>query len=180
MGFLAEAFGSDNSLTAFQTPHCPVSGSAIPGIERTSDYVVRVLMRLQKDRLRSVSVKPEAQSQFIRWVQSRMPEMSWSDPCKSWCKLCCHHFHPLSGRVISSFINRQEWQGPDSGSMAGYTPSLLRCHWNRSLGRFRSHFRRFDTEIRQFWQWGDRRWVFASVYSLDIPTEGGLGCCGTT
>uniref|UniRef100_A0A0D2YCS3 L-ornithine N(5)-monooxygenase n=1 Tax=Fusarium oxysporum (strain Fo5176) TaxID=660025 RepID=A0A0D2YCS3_FUSOF len=71
---------------AFNPPICPVNGSAYPGIERTSDYIIRVIDRLQKDRLRSVCVKQSAQGAFNRWVQSRMPEMVWSEPCASWYK----------------------------------------------------------------------------------------------
>jgi hypothetical protein len=70
----------------FNPPICPVNGSAIPGIERASDYIFRILSRLQTDRLRSVSVTEEAQSVFNQWVQSRMPYMVWSGPCNSWCK----------------------------------------------------------------------------------------------
>jgi hypothetical protein len=70
----------------FNPPICPVNGSAYPGIERTSDYIIRVIDRLQKDRLRSVCIKKSAQDAFNRWVQSRMPEMVWSEPCSSWCK----------------------------------------------------------------------------------------------
>lgn len=48
--------------------------------------MMRVLQRLQIDRLRSICVKESAQAEFIRWVQSRMKEMVWSDSCSSWCK----------------------------------------------------------------------------------------------
>ncbi|KAI3571030.1 hypothetical protein IWW34DRAFT_824909 [Fusarium oxysporum f. sp. albedinis] len=38
----------------FNPPICPVNGSAYPGIESTSDYIIRVIDSPQKDRLRSV------------------------------------------------------------------------------------------------------------------------------
>ncbi|RAH67444.1 flavin-containing monooxygenase [Aspergillus aculeatinus CBS 121060] len=84
--YMASMVAGFPNLFAFHPPHCPVNGSVIPGIERTSDYIIRILTRLQTDCLRSVSVKPEAQHQFVRWAQSRMPYMSWSDPCSSWYK----------------------------------------------------------------------------------------------
>lgn len=62
-----------------------MNGSAIPGIERAGSYMTRILSRLQKDRLRSVCVKDEAQQEFNQWVQSRMSHMVWSGPCNSWC-----------------------------------------------------------------------------------------------
>ena len=74
----------DDSL-AFHPPNCPINGSAFPGIERTADYIVRVVHRLQTDRLRSVSVRLKAQRDFNRWVQSQMSNMVWSDSCDSWC-----------------------------------------------------------------------------------------------
>lgn len=74
------------SWTVFNPPICPVNGSAIPGIERASNYMIRILSRLQTDNLRSVSVTQRAQRAFNQWVQSRMPHMVWSGPCKSWCK----------------------------------------------------------------------------------------------
>ncbi|KAE8150627.1 hypothetical protein BDV25DRAFT_129391 [Aspergillus avenaceus] len=97
---LTDCWGSDGScesymsamvahfpnMFVFHPPNCPINGSAFPGIERTSDYIVRILARLQTDRLRSVSVKPAAQREFNQWVQSRMPEMVWSDNCNSWYK----------------------------------------------------------------------------------------------
>ncbi|KAI3565817.1 hypothetical protein IWW34DRAFT_825235 [Fusarium oxysporum f. sp. albedinis] len=84
--YLAATVASFPNFFVFNPPICPVNGSAYPGIERTSDYIIRVIDRLRKDRLRSVCVKQSAQDAFNRWVQSRMPEMVWSEPCPSWYK----------------------------------------------------------------------------------------------
>ncbi|EXK79850.1 hypothetical protein FOQG_15575 [Fusarium oxysporum f. sp. raphani 54005] len=84
--YLAATVAGFPNFFVFNPPICPVNGSAYPGIERTSDYIIRVIDRLQKDRLRSVCVKQSAQDAFNRWVQSRMPEMVWSEPCPSWYK----------------------------------------------------------------------------------------------
>ncbi|PYH91186.1 monooxygenase [Aspergillus ellipticus CBS 707.79] len=70
----------------FNPPHCPVNGSAIPGIERTADYIMRVLHRLQINCLKSVGIRTEAQREFRKWIQSRMPGMVWTDRCNSWYK----------------------------------------------------------------------------------------------
>ncbi|KAF4437165.1 hypothetical protein F53441_13099 [Fusarium austroafricanum] len=85
--YLAATVAGFPNFFVFNPPICPVNGSAYPGIERTSDYIIRVIDRLQKDRLRSICIKQAAQDAFNRWVQSRMPEMVWSGPCSSWYKL---------------------------------------------------------------------------------------------
>ncbi|PYI32725.1 monooxygenase [Aspergillus indologenus CBS 114.80] len=84
--YMASMVAGFPNFFVFHPPHCPVNGSVIPGIERTSDYIIRILTRLQTDCLRSVSVKPKAQHDFVRWAQSCMPDMSWSDSCSSWYK----------------------------------------------------------------------------------------------
>ncbi|EXL63653.1 hypothetical protein FOPG_20074 [Fusarium oxysporum f. sp. conglutinans race 2 54008] len=85
--YLAVTVAGFPNFFVFNPPICPVNGSAYPGIERASDYIIRVIDRLQKDRLRSVCIKQLAQDAFNRWVQSRMPEMVWAGPCSSWYKL---------------------------------------------------------------------------------------------
>lgn len=61
-------------------------GSAFPGIESTSSYILRILRRLQHDDVRNLVVKDLAQTEFNQWAQRRMKEMAWSGNCKSWCK----------------------------------------------------------------------------------------------
>lgn len=85
--FMRSASQLTMDYQVFNPPICPVNGSAYPGIARTSDYIVRVIERLQKDRLRSICVKKSAQGAFNQWVQSRMQEMVWTGPCSSWCRL---------------------------------------------------------------------------------------------
>ncbi|KAI3129808.1 hypothetical protein CBS147326_6257 [Penicillium roqueforti] len=84
--YMAAMVAEFPNFFVFNPPICPVNGSAIPGIERASDYMIRIISRLQTDRLRSVSVTQGAQRAFNQWVQSRMPHMVWSGPCKSWYK----------------------------------------------------------------------------------------------
>ncbi|KAJ5779388.1 hypothetical protein N7457_007108 [Penicillium paradoxum] len=84
--YMAAMVAGFPNLFVFNPPICPVNGSAIPGIERASNYMTRVLSRLQKDKLRSVAVTGQAQTAFNQWVQSRMSEMVWSGPCNSWYK----------------------------------------------------------------------------------------------
>ncbi|CAG8122926.1 unnamed protein product [Penicillium olsonii] len=84
--YMASMVAGFPNMFVFNPPTSPVNGSAIPGIERASNYMIRVLSRLQTDALRSVCVKKDAQTAFNEWVQSRMPHMVWSGPCSSWYK----------------------------------------------------------------------------------------------
>ncbi|KAK2469089.1 hypothetical protein H9L39_19357, partial [Fusarium oxysporum f. sp. albedinis] len=99
----------------FNPPICPVNGSAYPGIERTSDYIIRVIDRLQKDCLRSVCVKKSAQDAFNRWVQSRMPEMVWSEPCSSWYKSNEKVIVPWPGTILHYYAATEivRWEDYD-------------------------------------------------------------------
>ncbi|KAK5992095.1 FAD-binding monooxygenase moxY [Cladobotryum mycophilum] len=81
------------AVTVAGFPNFFVSGSAYPGIERGSDYMMRVIKRLQVDNVKSVCVRNAAQAEFSEWVQQRMSEMVWSDNCSSWYKT-------KSGKII--------------------------------------------------------------------------------
>jgi hypothetical protein len=63
-----------------------VIGSAFPGIDAASNYILRVLDRLQTDNLKSIAVKESAQQQFNKWAQQQLKKMAFSGNCKSWCK----------------------------------------------------------------------------------------------
>ncbi|KAJ5205949.1 hypothetical protein N7491_003427 [Penicillium cf. griseofulvum] len=84
--YMAAMVAEFPNFFVFNPPICPVNGSAVPGVARASDYMIRVLSRLQTDKLRSISVTPRAQRAFNQWVQSRMPHMVWSGSCNSWYK----------------------------------------------------------------------------------------------
>jgi hypothetical protein len=74
------------SNVGFALPNSPALGSATPAYELASDYIIRVIDRLQCDNLKSVCIKESAQTELNKWVQSRMPRMIFSSECKSWCK----------------------------------------------------------------------------------------------
>ncbi|KAG4291711.1 hypothetical protein FPRO06_12964 [Fusarium proliferatum] len=65
--YLAATVAGFPNFFVFNPPMCPVNGSAYPGIERASDYMIR-----------------SAQDAFNQWAQSRMHEMVWTGPCSSW------------------------------------------------------------------------------------------------
>ncbi|PYH76314.1 monooxygenase [Aspergillus uvarum CBS 121591] len=103
--YMASMVAGFPNFFVFHPPHCPVIGFVIPGIERTSEYIIRILTQLQTDCLRSVSVKPGAQHQSVRWAQSCMPDMSWSDPCSSWYK-------NKEGRVVVPWPGTNHYYAP--------------------------------------------------------------------
>ncbi|KAL2202390.1 monooxygenase [Sarocladium strictum] len=74
------------NMCVFTPPITPVIGSAFPGIEATSDYISRLLDRLQTDNLDSLVVKETAQSQFNKWAQEQLQKMAFAGSCKSWYK----------------------------------------------------------------------------------------------
>ncbi|KAK6822526.1 hypothetical protein PG987_014071 [Apiospora arundinis] len=84
--YMAATVAGFPNFFPFNPPICLVSGSAFPGIERTSDYIIRIISRLQTDNLKSIAVTHEAQTTFNRWVQGRMTSMVWSRSCSSWYK----------------------------------------------------------------------------------------------
>ncbi|KAF5702837.1 monooxygenase [Fusarium globosum] len=67
--YLAATVAGFPNFFVFNPPMCPVNGSAYPGIERASDYMIR-----------------SAQEALNQWAQSRMHEMVWTGPCSSWYK----------------------------------------------------------------------------------------------
>lgn len=56
---------NDGMTLVFNPPICPVNGSAYPGIERASDYMMRVIHRLRGDKLRSRFVQPGVRTESI-------------------------------------------------------------------------------------------------------------------
>ncbi|KAJ5058241.1 putative flavoprotein [Bipolaris maydis] len=68
----------------FSFPNFPVLGSAPPGYELASDYILRVIDRIQTDKLKSVCIKESSQTELNKWVQSNALKTIFSAECKSW------------------------------------------------------------------------------------------------
>jgi hypothetical protein len=68
-------------------PHSPVGhGSLIPVIEVIADYILAVLQKVQRQRIRAIEVKAEAIDDFIQHTDEFMKRTAWSDSCSSWFK----------------------------------------------------------------------------------------------
>ncbi|KAG6001588.1 hypothetical protein E4U21_004072 [Claviceps maximensis] len=98
--YLAVSVANFPNFFVFNPPICPVNGSAYPGIERASHYMMRIIERLQIDCLKSVCVKTSAQRTFNKWVQDRMHEMVWSENCASWYKRRGKVIVPWPGTIL--------------------------------------------------------------------------------
>ncbi|KAM6535985.1 hypothetical protein FALCPG4_005508 [Fusarium falciforme] len=109
MGALVAHFPN---LFVFNPPIAPVIGSAFPGIEATSNYILRLLDRLQADSLKAVVVKESAQKNFNEWAQKQLQKMAFSGNCKSWYK-------NSKGRV---FV-------PWPGTVAHYVQTTATIRW---------------------------------------------------
>lgn len=55
-------------------------------IEATSDYFIRLLRKMVRQRVKSFTVKPECQADFDLHTQTLMQDMVWTGTCRSWCK----------------------------------------------------------------------------------------------
>jgi len=82
-----------------------VIGSAFPGLEATSSYIIRILDRLQHDNIKNLAVKESAQIEFNQWAQMRMKAMAWTGDCKSWCKCSCLVVFPDPGVLIYCLVS---------------------------------------------------------------------------
>ncbi|KAG5978785.1 hypothetical protein E4U55_005950 [Claviceps digitariae] len=105
--YLAVSVANFPNFFVFNPPICPINGSAYPGIERASHYMMRIIERLQTDCLESVCVKTSAQRAFNSWVQSRMPEMVWSENCASWYKRNGKVIVPWPGTILHYYAATQ-------------------------------------------------------------------------
>ncbi|KAJ4344847.1 uncharacterized protein N0V89_012591 [Didymosphaeria variabile] len=71
----------------FLGPNTPISNGSVMGtLEATSDYFVRLLGKLMREKASSVEVREEVQADFDAHTQDLMQDMVWTGPCRSWYK----------------------------------------------------------------------------------------------
>lgn len=56
-------------------------------LDATSDYFIRILRKVVRERIKSFDVRPEAEQDFASHTQTVMRYMVWTGACRSWCKL---------------------------------------------------------------------------------------------
>ncbi|TFK42010.1 FAD/NAD-P-binding domain-containing protein [Crucibulum laeve] len=62
------------------------AGSLLLLIERQVDYAVAATQKMQRERLKSMEVKPEAVEDFDEYLESYFPTTVFSGKCRSWYK----------------------------------------------------------------------------------------------
>jgi len=72
------------------------SGSLTIIMERAVDYAVKVVKKLQKERLKSIEVKQEAVNDFDEYVTAYFPRTVYAQNCRSWYKM-----GKMDGRVVA-------------------------------------------------------------------------------
>lgn len=60
------------------------SGSLTMMIESTGDYIIKSLRKLQKENIKSMTVKPARVRDFTRYVDAYFKGTVFMDECKSW------------------------------------------------------------------------------------------------
>ena len=71
----------------FTGPFIPVAqGSVLPILSQVSQYLIRVIRKMQKQHIRAVVPKDSAIADFMEHSEAYMPRTCWGDPCRSWFK----------------------------------------------------------------------------------------------
>ncbi|KAH4113187.1 hypothetical protein HBI64_209380 [Parastagonospora nodorum] len=62
------------------------AGSILPAIDAQTNYILRVLQRVQSEKIRSFEVKNEPTRQLNEHIDAWHKHSVWNDDCKSWYK----------------------------------------------------------------------------------------------
>ncbi|KAF5374223.1 hypothetical protein D9758_004660 [Tetrapyrgos nigripes] len=68
-------------------PNSVGAGSLLIVMERQVDYAVQVVLKLQRERMKSIEVKKEAIDDFDEYLESYFPKTVFGSKCKSWYKM---------------------------------------------------------------------------------------------
>lgn len=96
--------GFPNYLT-FLGPNTPISNGSLMGeftngpqkgnklltqgkgsLEATSDYFIRLLRKVLRQKVKCFDIRKEAQADFVDHTHAFMQGMVWTGTCHSWCK----------------------------------------------------------------------------------------------
>ncbi|KAF3010374.1 hypothetical protein E8E14_010060 [Neopestalotiopsis sp. 37M] len=111
-------------------PNTPISnGSLMGSLEATSDYFIRLLRKVIRQRVKALDVRPEAQQDFDTHTQSVMRDMVWTGSCRSWFK------RGIDGKVTALW----------PGSSLHYMQTLAENRWEDYS---------WDHAVERFSYWG--------------------------
>ncbi|KAF2708487.1 hypothetical protein K504DRAFT_477829 [Pleomassaria siparia CBS 279.74] len=87
MTYLSHSISSFPNLFTMLGPNSAIgSGSLITMIEAVGDYVIKCVRKIQKDNIRSMSVRREREEDFIEYVDKYFEGTVFSEECRSWYK----------------------------------------------------------------------------------------------
>ncbi|KAL4884967.1 FAD/NAD(P)-binding domain-containing protein [Aspergillus karnatakaensis] len=109
----------------FLGPNTPISNGSLMGpLEGTSDYIIRLLRKVIRQRIQSFDIKSDVQADFDTHTQTFMQDMVWTGTCRSWYK------NNKTGKITALW----------PGSSLHYMQSLAEDRWedyNFEYGRNR-------------------------------------------
>ncbi|KAJ3518017.1 hypothetical protein NLJ89_g144 [Agrocybe chaxingu] len=126
------------------------SGNLLLIIERQVDYAVAATLKLQRERLKSIEVKPEAVDAFEEYIDAYFPTTVFGTKCKSWYKqgreegrvvglwpgssmhaqrvLTHPRWEDYNYELLDNVTNRLYWIG-NGDTVAGLDPTRFDSSW---------------------------------------------------
>ncbi|KIW25994.1 uncharacterized protein PV07_09126 [Cladophialophora immunda] len=87
VGYLGFSSPGVPNYFIFIGPYGPLGhGSAIPMIEAYTDYIIKVLKKVQLEDIKRIQVKRSVAEDFTRHSDLYLKRTAWSGPCSSWFK----------------------------------------------------------------------------------------------
>ncbi|KAI0741361.1 FAD/NAD-P-binding domain-containing protein [Daedaleopsis nitida] len=153
--------GFPNMFTILGPNSATGSGSMLVMIEYEVMYVVQAVLKMQRERLRSIEVKREALEDFDQYIDAYFPKTVYSDKCRSWYKM-----GQEDGRIVGLW----------PGSALAMVKAITHPRWEDF-----DYERVDDTTNRFYWfgdgqtynektLTGDRAWYLSEAF-LDIPLK---------
>ncbi|KAI0649239.1 FAD/NAD-P-binding domain-containing protein [Trametes meyenii] len=151
--------GFPNMFMALGPNSVLASGTLLPLMESQVGYAVQAVAKLQRDRLKSMEVRPEAVRDFDEYLEAYFPKTVFTEKCRSWYKM-----GKEEGRVVGL------WPGSTLQGMK----ALAHPRWedykyeleDRVQNRF--HFLGDGQTYSEKTLTGDRAWYLHEPY-LDVP-----------
>ncbi|KAL7277473.1 hypothetical protein ACG7TL_008394 [Trametes sanguinea] len=154
------------------------SGSLLALMEYQVMYAVQVTAKLQRERLKSIEVKPEAVRDFDQYIDAYFPKSVYSEKCRSWYK-----GGREEGRVVGLWPGQHLCFYDDFGFAYNYSRAGSTLHALKALSHPRWEDYNYEladpVKNRLYWLGdgqtyaektltGDRAWYLREPY-LDIP-----------
>ncbi|KAF2148109.1 putative FAD-containing monooxygenase [Myriangium duriaei CBS 260.36] len=132
MSYMGIGVSGFPNYLVFLGPNTPISnGSVLGPLEATSDYFIRLLRKVIRERIKVFDIRPESQHDFDLHTQGFMKNMVWTGTCRSWFK------RGIDGRVTALW----------PGSSLHYMQVLAENKWENYNWEYKGN--RFD-----YWEKG--------------------------